>query len=332
MGGRLLSLFDLPEKRIGRDDYERITREVESKLLTQYPRAESLRTFSSKISFGDLDCLVDVNNGEKPLFDFIKREFHPAPHKNGQTISFPLEGFQCDLISVGKENFDVARDYLAWETGCAMGVVANSLGLRYGWDGLHLKYPLNLISPELPAHDFFLITLEKRPRVIFEILGFDYERFEQGFSAKEDLFKWIASSNYFDPKIFNLDELNSSNRTRNAKRPTYNALVEWVRDKEGKPRPSKAEMREFIIREYPHVQAKIEEKSSQIIKNKERAAKFNGNLVRELTGLEGAALGKFIKDFKGHYSVYMPFEVYLDDRTQEMVASDIRKIVDGGKN
>lgn len=330
MGGRLLHLWFLPEKRIGRDDYERIAREVESKLLTQYPRAEVLRTFANKDSFGDADFLVDVNNGEKPLLDFVKREFHPAPHKNGQTISFPYEGFQCDLISVGKENFDVSRDYLAWESGMSQGIVANALGLRFGWDGLHLKYPLNLISPELPAHDFFLITLEKWPEVIFSILGFDYERFQQGFATKEDLFDWIISSEYFDPKIFNLDELNHQNKTRNKKRPTYTALVEYVRDKQAKPRPTKEEVRALIINKYPHVISQIEEKSADILANKERAAKFNGNIVRELTGLEGAALGKFIKDFKAHYSVYMPFDVYLDDRSKEMVASDIKKRFDGG--
>jgi hypothetical protein len=320
MGGLLLPLWGLPEKRIGREDYERIAREVEMKLLTQYPRAEALRTFAMKENFGDLDVICDVNNGEKPLLDFVKREFHPSPHKNGQTISFPYENsFQVDLISVGKENFAVARDYLAWETGCAMGVVANAVGLRFGWDGLHLKYPLNLISPELPAYDFFLVTFEKDPGLIFTLLGFDYFRFQQGFAAKEDLFKWIEDSRYFDPKIFNLDELNSQNRIRNSKRPTYNALVEWVRDKEPKSRPSKSEMRDYIIRNYPHVQSVIGDKSAQIIKNKERAAKFNGNLVKETSGLEGPPLGKLIVEFKNVYSKAQTFEEYLDARSAEEV-------------
>ena len=325
MGGKLLSKWGLPEKRIGRADYERIAREVEMKLLTQYPRAEALRTFSEKFSFGDADILVDVNNGEKPLLDFVKREFHPNPHKNGQTISFPLEGFQIDLISVGKENFEAARDYLAWECGMAMGVVASSLGLRFGWDGLHLKYPLNLISPELPAHEFFLVTLEKDPALIHILLGFDYIRFQQGFAAKEDLFEWLASSSYFDPKIFNLDELNSANRVRNSKRPTYNALVEWVRDKQAKSRPSKSEMREYVIQKYLHVKGEVEVKSSQIKKNKKRAAKFNGNLVKEVTGLEGPPLGKLIMEFKNVYSRAQSFEEYLDSRSAEEVRDVLKQ-------
>jgi hypothetical protein len=212
-----------------------------------------------------------------------------------------------------------------------MGVIANALGLRYGWDGLHLKYPLNLISPELPARDFFLVTLEKDPALIHTLLGFDYIRFQQGFATKEDLFKWIKDSTYFGPKIFNLDELNSANRTRNSKRPTYNALVEWVRGKEVKPRPSKSEMREYVIQKYLHVQSKIEEKSEQIIKNKERAAKFNGHIVRELTGLEGAALGQFIIHFKKAHSQERPFEEYLDKSSEEELTRVVKHFWDAKK-
>lgn len=320
-----MKIWGLPEKRIGRADYERIAREVESKLLTQYPRAEALRTFSDKKDFGDLDCLVDVNNGEKPLLDFVKREFHPNPHKNGQTISFPYEGFQVDLISVGKENFEVARDYLAWESGMAVGVVANALGLRFGWDGLHLKYPLSLISPELPAHDFFLVALDKEPATIYTLLGFDYKRLQKGFRDKEEFFDWVCSSEFFDPRIFNLDELNHQNRIRNKKRPTYNALVDYVSDKQAKPRPTKEEVRALILNKYPHVQNEIERKSVQIIKNKERAAKFNGNIVREITGLEGAALGKLINEFKNMYGKAQSFEEFLDRRTVEDVGDKLKQ-------
>lgn len=325
MGGALLSLWGLPEKRIGKQDYERITREVETKLLTQYPRAEALRTFSEKSSFGDLDVICDVNNGENPLLDFVKQEFHPNPHKNGQTISFPLEGFQIDLISVGKENFAVARDYLFCENGMAVGVIGSVLGLKFGWDGLHLKYPLNLISPELPAHDFFLVTLEKDPFQIYDILGFDYARLQEGFATKQDLFKWIEDSRYFDPKIFNLDELQHKNRIRNAKRPTYNELVEYVKDKTPKPRPTKEEMRYTMNLWYPHMKFEVQAKSEQIIKNKERAAKFNGHIVRELTGLEGPPLGKLIMEFKNVYSKAQSFEEYLDSRSAEEVRDVLKQ-------
>jgi len=332
MGGKLLAKFGLPEKRISKEEYEYISGEIVSKILAcGYDNAECPKVFKSKKDFGDIDVLVNVGCGHKPLLDFVKRELYPNPHKNGNVISFPYNDAQIDLISIGAANYEVAKAFFSYESGMAVGVVGNTLGLKFGWDGLHLKYPLNLISPELPAHDFFLVTLEKDPVQIYDILGFDYARLQEGFATKQDLFKWIEDSRYFDPKIFNLDELNHQNRIRNKKRPTYNELVAWVHDKEGKPRPSKSDMREYVIQKYPHVQNEIERKSEQIRENKERAAKFNGNLVRELTGLEGAALGKFIKNFKGHYSVYMPFEVYLDDRTQEMVAMDIKKMFDSGR-
>lgn len=329
----MLKKFGLPDKRINKDEYDKVSSLIISELLQYgYAAAQCPKVISSKFDHGDVDILVNVGNGEKPLLNFVKEKFYATPHKNGNIISFPYDGIQIDLIGVGATNYEVAHYYFSYELGLGLGVISDKLGLKLGWDGLALKYPLNLISPELPAHEYFEIALTKDASEFFDILGVSKEKVDSGFATREDFFNWLADSKYFDPKIFNLDELNHRNKARNRKRATYNALVKYFKTmSEAKPRPTKEEVRSAMIERFPHAQAKIEEKSRQIMENKERAAKFNGNIVRELTGLEGAALGSFIKDFKAHYSVYMTFEVYLDDRTKEMVIADIRKMFDGGR-
>lgn len=313
MGGMLLKKFGLPEKRINKEEYDKLSCLILSKILEGGYEAEISKTFKSKPDYGDVDLIVNVGNGSKPLLDFVKREFHPTPHKNGNVISFPYNNVQIDLVSVGGANYEVARMYYSYECGMGLGAIFDKLGLKLGWDGLHLKYPLNLISAELPNHEFFEVSLTKNIDEILDIVGVSKEKLDNGFETRQELFDWLAESKYFDPKIFNFDELNHRNRTRNKRRATYCALVKYFKTMtEAKPRPTKAEMRELIISKYPHVKGKIEEKSVQIIKNKERAAKFNGNIVRELTGLEGAALGAFIKAFKENYSSSMKFEEFLD--------------------
>jgi len=325
MGGNLLCKFGLPNKRLAVSEFTRISSRVRETILYRFPerRIEVVKFFKNKSSFGDIDFVHDIDKNS--LLEFIRAEMYNHPHVNGNIVSLPWDGAQIDLISVNPEDYEVASSFFSYECGMSVGIIANAIGLRYGWDGLHLKYPLSLISPELPAHDFFLVALDKEPATIYTLLGFDYKRLQKGFRDKEEFFDWVCSSEFFDPRIFNLDELNHQNRIRNKKRPTYNALVDYVSDKQAKPRPTKEEVRALILNKYPHVQNEIERKSVQIIKNKERAAKFNGNIVREITGLEGAALGKLINEFKNMYGKAQSFEEFLDRRTVEDVGDKLKQ-------
>lgn len=328
MGGKLLNLWNLAEKRVSRADFDRIVEDVLRKLRSNFPnrRVEPLKFFSDKQDFGDVDVAFEVFS-DSPIVDFPKDLevlFGHKPHKNGNCISFPVEGFQVDILLFSEIVFDIAQVYYAYESGNFMGRMADKMGLSYGHRGLYLQVPLSYFGKGLPDHEYKEILISRDPEIIFHILGFDYERFKEGFRNFDDMSKWVAASRYFSPEVFAFESLNSINRTRNRKRPVYAAFVEWCQSQpKRQDAPSKERVRNIMVQMYPGVQAKIDELQAEVILNAERRAKFNGHLVKELLGLEGAALGDFIIAFK---KTWANFDAYLDSHTKEEVIKDIRAI------
>ena len=59
---------------------------------------------------------------------------------------------------------------------------------------------------------------------------------------------------------------------------------------------------ELSLDSYPHFSKQYNEYEEEFNNLKSLYNKFNGNLVRELTSLEGKELGKFIQSFKSKYT------------------------------
>lgn len=134
----------------------------------------------------------------------------------------------------------------------------------------------------------------------------------------------MAQSRYFIGNYFEYTELNHQNKTRNAKRPTYAAFLEWAKSRRDKEQaPSKDAMRAKIIAEFPHVSVEMDKHHAQLLKDAERRAKFNGNLIAELKNIAGAELGRFIVAFKK--SVGVDFEAWLDVNSAESVKTALEK-------
>jgi hypothetical protein len=324
MGGHLLHHWNLPEKRVSRADFDRIIVEVLGKLRNAFDlrRIEPLKFFADKQDFGDLDVAFEsvpgcsINWNEE-----IQRLFGYKPHKNGNCISFPVEGFQVDILLFGSEVFDIAQVYYAYESGNFMGRVADQMGLSYGHRGLYLQVPLSYFNDSYPEHEYREILVHRAPQVIFNILGFDYQRFQKGFKNFDEMSQWVADSRYFNPKVFAFDALNSINRTRNRKRPVYAAFVEWcAKQPANDDMPSKEAVRAAVIDVYRHVWVAVEAVREEIVLNQERREKFNGYLVEELRHIEGADLGRFIAAFKKSKG---DFNAYLDARSAAEVRKDI---------
>lgn len=326
MGGHLLHIWNLPEKRVSRVDFERIILQVLDKLRARFNlrRIEPLKFFTDKADFGDLDIAFETFSNQSVQINFIEefeKLFGYKPHKNGNCISFPVEGFQVDILMFSDVVFDIAQVYYAYESGNFMGRIADKMGLSYGHRGLYLQIPLSYFDSTLPDHQYRDILLSRSPRPIFESLGFDYERFNQSFKNFEEMSQWVAESKYFSPEVFAFESLNSINRTRNRKRPVYAKFVDWCAQQPARNiLPSKESVRDTIISSCPIIRKQIDEITIELQKNAIRRAKFNGNLIKELRGLEGAELGKFIVDFKKKYG---SFETWLDDNSADQVKKAI---------
>lgn len=102
MGGSLLKTWDLPEKRISRDEYFLINSEIIKIFKKYYPicKFQAPRVTFSKSSFGDSDLICNLQ-GEQVL-KVIKENFWNKPHCNAGVYSFPYKGFQIDI---GKSGF-----------------------------------------------------------------------------------------------------------------------------------------------------------------------------------------------------------------------------------
>lgn len=321
MGGHLLSNWNLPEKRVPRAEFDKLTQLVLEQIKYDFPtyRAEIIPFYKDKEDFGDMDLLVEVKPFENNWLEWVKERYCATPHKNGNVISFPLEGFQVDLILVGTDSFDTAKTYFACETGNFMGRIADKLGFKYGHKGLWLHVPLNYFNADLPNHEFRDILITKDPARIFSLLGFDYEWFLKGFDNLEEMFKWVAASRFFAPQLFSFDALNSINRTRNRKRPVYAQFVEWCETQEARGIPSKEVMFVKTLVCFVHLQPELEKIRIEVLRNKLRREKFNGDLVRELKNIQtGPELGQFIMNFKKKYC-QPNFEQWLDDNSKENV-------------
>lgn len=100
--------------------------------------------------------------------------------------------------------------------------------------------------------------------------------------------------------------MNHQARVRDRKRKTYQEFLRWVNDPvNGIPESEdipKAQLRkEWLERAFETFQGFKERYDATIREmnlTREANRKFNGNLVRELTGLEGKELGVFIYNFE----------------------------------
>ncbi len=316
MGGALISkIFGLPAKRIPKEEYDALTEEVLTKLRAARPhaRCEVTRSFHSKCSWGDADFVVEVFPNDC-LNEQLEELFSVKPHVNGSVVSLPVRGFQCDFIKTGRENFDIGLAFYNNEAGCLCGRVAYKQGLKFGHDGLHLKLMLGGFE------QYFVF--EKDPRKCYELLGFDYDVLLEGFYTPQDMYRWVIAGKYFSPEIFAFENLTHANRMRNAKRPVYANFVKFLKTQN---LPSvifdKDKTSEAILARYPELHARIAEREKSIAESVERRAKFNGDIVKSITGLEGKSLGDFIKHFKQNADAINAS--WLDEFSAEQIRQEI---------
>ena len=155
-------------------------------------------------------------------------------------------------------------------------------------------------------------------------MGLDPEQKYNGFDTLEQIFDWIISSKYFNPELFQFENLNQTDRKRNRKRPTFNKFLEYIKDvkfeSEGYSFEKNKEIyREFIDKSFPEAKllATIAEIEEQDKNNQTIIAKFNGSLVMEWTGLKDKELGTCLMRYRADR-----MEIFLKEKTAEEIKAD----------
>lgn len=328
MGGRALLQAGIETKRIDRNSFDKLYKELEPKLKTIYEKVKLIPFYRTKETFGDMDILVSEPKSDlrlKGANDFrllFQKLFKPnAIIHNGNVWSFDQNSFQIDVIKTKPKYWDTTLTYYSYnDLGNLMGRIARRLGFRYGHYGLKGTF-----KSKYGFSDYEYFVNDNIP-LIFEFLGFDYDEFYAGFDTLEEIFEYVVNSEYFEPSIFLYENLDHTNRVRNKKRDSYRKFIEYISD---------TVLDENVIDKDYHFKRALVMFGDDLINNIETLKvydeqlnrvrqKFNGNIVMELTGLKGRELGEFIKLFKNNIlNNFNSFNGYVLETPEETIKEHI---------
>jgi len=321
MGGNAIKSIEL--RRLTRAEFEPYMKDVLLKLSTKFSYASPLRYYKNKPSFGDLDIIMNMNDDKGNVREILVELFNTREiYKNDHTYSFEYQEFQVDLIFTTPEHIKTAEFFFAYnDINNLVGRIAHKFNLKFGNEGLH--YVVRDHHGSLHKR----ILISKDERKIYDFLGYSYDNFLQGFDEVEDIFKFVISTKYFNRDIFNYENLNHQNRTRNRKRANYAGFLKYLDDSNNQqfyPFEKDKDVYLNMIDEYfPESNfLKIFVKMRlEFIKQKELNSKFKGEMIMEITNLQGKELGKFIESFKKDK---LDFQGYLENSTEEKILKDIK--------
>ena len=304
MGGNALK--NCNTKRLDADDYfklvDRVVRDILN-TLGEDRRVSPIAAYKNKKDFGDADILIE--SGWLPS-DWVNRLAHVWNSKetfsNGDVVSFEVDEFQVDIIKSKPEAFAFAQSYYAYnDLGNLLGRMAKKLGLKYGHDGLWYVF-----RDGDQVIENILITLD--PGAIYDLLELDKRVVLDSPSRindLEDIFTFVASSPYFNPDIYLLENLNHISRTRDRKRKTYTEFLKWCdtyKDAFGdvyKFNPTKETYLPFLFEFFAryNFKEKWSNALAKMLSARHTKTKFNGLIVHDVTNLTGKELGMFMTWF-----------------------------------
>lgn len=300
--------------------------------------ANAIPAYATKADFGDLDVMVTAEEVEarglehrlhmqqtmpEPEFKLLYPSEHPRycaavylshfaeanfnateTYRNDNVVSFDYRasaaqtepGFQVDVITMPRATYGYALNYYSFnDLGNLIGRTAHKMGLSHGHEGLVYYFRDG-------DYLFRTITLTRDYEEALAFLGYDPARFRHGFETLEDIFEYVAGSRYFNRDIFLLENRNAAARVRDKKRKTYREFLQWCEARPDLPYFKYPESKDtwlgYIASRFPHFQQEHEQAISDLRDQRTVKARFSGDVVRGMTGLEGLALNRLIEQLK----------------------------------
>jgi hypothetical protein len=302
MGGKALK--NCETKRYPAHLYYPLEAEVLARLRRDFPerRVETIRSYRAKTDFGDMDVLLESDGLAVDVIDYLREAFDSQEVvQNSNVYSFEFQGFQVDLILTPTLIYQTSANYFAWnDLGNLLGRVAHSTGMSLGHDGLRFSFRDG-------DYLFDQRVITKDWEVALTALGYNYERWSAGFDTLDDLFRFAASSAFFNRDIYLLHNRNYRSRTRDAKRKTYMKFLRWLELQPEDFMPAyprlehKNEWLPYLFTRLPgfeqyYVSTKAALEAQQAFK-----ARFNGERVMALTSLREKALGRLMERLRAHF-------------------------------
>ena len=321
MGGNLFKLGRLP-----RAQYLVIEADVRRFLDDLLPDGYRIpRYYGSKPDFGDLDVVIDQGavealGGADAFQTAVTDGLGTSRAMNtGHVYATVYRDFQVDYFMRPSDRFEATYNYLSFnDLGNILGKIAKRLGLKYGEEGLSFVFRRESQTSYKKEH-----LVSRDWSRILAFLGLDLGPWQRGFETLEEMFGWVVGSPWFSVAPY-LDGDKAIER-RTALRTTMARFVQWLEETGADQRPTFLADRSGYA---PRIDLAFPEAGLTHWLNAERAreaeavalrAKFSGDLVRTWTGLQGRALGEFIRRFRSQYG---------DEALLEMSAERIQDLVE----
>lgn len=333
MGGTAL---DVQTNRLSDAEFNVAKARVAEHVRSTFPDAvfHFVQPYRAKASHGDMDVLFRQDTVDRAEL----RESFGAEEifNNGRVTSldYDAEGdtptFQLDLVFMRPEWWDMAKAFHDWNAlGNLMGKVARFRRFKYGFQGLRLPFFRDLKKSQKLGE----FVVSRDPEAVFEFLGYDWERFQQGFDTLEDVFEFAMSSEWAAKNVFQKDQLTARQRQRDRKRSNYLEFEKWLerqfnphepgkttaRVDEFVPRPSHRQALDDAAEAFPEANLKEKVKEAELELERRDAARevFSGRHVMEELGVEGRDLGQLLGEMKQDFETDRGWQEYVLDRGRQ---------------
>jgi len=288
--------------------YLDVYRHVEAKLSREFPDLVHYlpRTVREKSDHGDLDLLVRRDTAPVDR-ETVNRLFSPNELVvNDNVWSFDVFDFQVDLIVKRKEYWETLKAFYDFGgLGNLMGKVARWLRYKWGFQGLRMPVYRDPKGERSVKYGEYVLTRD--PQKAFEFLGFDYERFQQGFQDMTEIFEYVRSSDHFCKEPFMPENMTADQKQRDRKRPVWDQFKNYLRDLErlgelpSKPesRPTQEEAVKRAKEAFPQSELHMRlEEDKRHMELREKAKKtWTGRVPMEEFGVKGRELGQMLENF-----------------------------------
>lgn len=160
-----------------------------------------------------------------------------------------------------------------------------------------------------------------------KFLGFDVERFKQGFNNMNEVFEFVASSTFFNKDAFLFENRNHKARARDKKRSNYLAALEYFKNKKDRKKQLSLSRME---KEFPNLKAEYRNFEKQIKSDFiDKMVFSNDNIMESLKSIDllnykNESETRNVNPFKEHFgSQEKQFVFYCEDKNKNRLQVNV---------
>lgn len=317
-----------------------------------------IESYHDKQDFGDIDFLstIDRQIFEKLVEKTENINIVAKAEQFSYAIEFKLASdelvfVQVDYIKSNLEDFDFSKNFFAFnDLGNLIGRIAAQAGFSFGFDGLKRKIYVDNrgdIINDLYSNEISVTSLVENARLFknelnrtilktsiivtkdfdnaLKFLGFDVERFKQGFNNMNEVFEFVVSSTFFNKDAFLFENRNHKARARDKKRSNYLAALEYFKNKKDRKKQLSLSHME---KEFPNFKTEYRDLEKQIKSDLIDKMIFSNNNIMVSLNYQGTL--KNVNPFKEHLgSQEKQFVFYCENKSKNKLQINVPLDSDG---